>query len=62
MLAMLHGGWSRSSVRFVSETVSFCRAQVSVTTNDVIAWSLGEVSYSTVVWVCFAVQGEREKR
>ena len=44
MLAMLHGGWSRSSVRFVSEAVAFCRAQVSAGTNDLITWSLGKVS------------------
>ena len=45
MLEMLHGAWSRSSVRFVSDAVAFCQAQVSLTTNDFIAWSLGEVSY-----------------
>jgi hypothetical protein len=44
MLEMLHGAWSRSSVRFVSDAVAFCQAQVSLTTNDFIAWSLGEVS------------------
>jgi hypothetical protein len=45
MLGMLHEEWSRSSVRFVRDAVAFCRAHVSITTNDVIAWSLGEVSY-----------------
>ena len=45
MLEMLHGAWSRSSVRFVSDAVAFCQAQVSLTANDFIAWSLGEVSY-----------------
>ena len=45
MLAMLPGGWSRSSVRFVSGAVAFCRAQVSLHHDDVIAWGLGEVCY-----------------
>jgi hypothetical protein len=40
MLERLHGEWSLSSVRFVSDAVAFCRAQVSMTTNDCIAWSL----------------------
>jgi hypothetical protein len=45
MLEVLHREWSRSSVRFVSDAVAFCQAQVSITTNDVFAWSLGKVSY-----------------
>jgi len=45
MLAMLHGGWSRVSVRFVSGAVAFRRAQVLRHHDDVIARSLGEVSY-----------------
>ncbi len=45
MLGVLHREWSRSSVRFVSDAVGFCQAQVSITTNDVFAWSLGKVCY-----------------
>ena len=45
MLAMLPGGWSCSSVRFVSGAVAFCRAQVSVITTILLRGALGEVSY-----------------
>ena len=45
MLEVLHREWGRSPERFVSDAVAFCRAQVSITTNDVFVRSLGEVSY-----------------
>jgi hypothetical protein len=62
MLEMLHGAWSRALVRFVSDAVAFCQAQVSLTTNDFIAGAWARFLISTVVWVCFVVQRHREKR
>ena len=62
MLAMLHGGWSRSSVRFVSGAVAFCRAQASVITTMLLRGAWATFLISTVVWVGLVVQRQGEKR
>jgi hypothetical protein len=62
MLAMLPGGWSRSSVRFVSGAVAFRRAQVAFITTMLLRGAWARFLISTVVWVGLAVQRQGEKR
>jgi hypothetical protein len=45
MLAMLHGGWSHSPVRFCKRGSCLSPSAGLLHHNDVIAWSLGEVCY-----------------
>jgi hypothetical protein len=45
MLAMLPGGWSLSSVRFCKRGSCLSPSAGLRHHDDVIAWSLGEVSY-----------------
>jgi len=61
-IAMLHGGWSRSPVRFLSGAVAFRRAQFSVITTMLLRGAWARFLISTVVWVGLAVQRQGEKR